>query len=127
MASIATRCISGTMAAMVSAPISAAFGALTGFIYAKLAHLPQGQVAKAWAVWSAAHTALIAFSQVLIEGNVAKAVTATVINVASTAIGIQELQKRDLIGKKMVIFLVVMQVLAVVGFLAKLGADEENA
>jgi hypothetical protein len=125
MVSIAGRVIGGTVSAAVAAPFFAVCGAFVGYVYAKLADLPANQAAKAWAVWSAAQTALATFSQALVEGKLAKACVTTTVSVITTAIGINELQKRGLIGHKMIVFFAVMQVFSVIGLLAQLTSKEE--
>jgi hypothetical protein len=127
MTSIPARLIGGTVNAVLTTPFSAAFGALSGYVYAKLADLPANEVAKAWAIWSAARSALITFSTALVEGGTAKAFLTTVITGISTAVGINELQKRELIGHKMVVFLIVVQVFSTLGFLSDLVLPEEDA
>lgn len=77
-------------------------GALFGYLYGKLAHLPAKQVAKAWAVWHAAQRAILTFADFLIENNSSKMFAKTVISAVSTAIGMYELKKGGFIGNKMI-------------------------
>lgn len=88
-------------------------GALCGYIYAKLADLPCDQVAKAWAVWNAAETALVIIAVTFTENHrTQKVITATILGITTT-IGIQVLQKRNLIEKYMVISLIAIRAIRI--------------
>lgn len=118
MASIGTRLVNGIVGSIVASPFVAAGGALCGYIYGKFADLPAAQVAKAVAVWNVAETALLTLTATLTENKSAQAFIRAVVLTISTAVGIQELQKRELIGAKMTIFLITMRALAILGLVA---------
>lgn len=94
-----------------SIPLATTCGALGGCIYAQLANLPAAQVVKAWAIWSVAHQALVTLAETFIEHSVTKRIVACIISIATTAIGIHLLQKRNLIGQQMAVCIAIMQVI----------------
>lgn len=118
--------VNGTLSSAIGVLTGTALGALAGFTYAKLADLPANQAAKAWAVWFAAEGSLMMIASALIKGPVAKRFVMTAISGISTAVGIHELQKRNLIGQKMVIFLVISQVIGVVRFLKSMKQNDNT-
>lgn len=83
-----------------------AIGATGGYFYAKLADLPAGQVAKAFAIWYTAEAALITLVQAWIKDPTPQVAAYVLIHTATTAIGIHELRKRGLLGNKMIIALI---------------------
>jgi uncharacterized membrane protein len=119
MASFGVRLVNGIVGSAIAVPFVATGGALCGFIYAKLADLPAGQVAKAWAIWNAAESALMTMIATFTENKTTQAfIRATVLTI-STIIGMNELQKRDLIGPKMTVFLIAIRALGVFGIIAR--------
>lgn len=119
MASFGARVVTGIVGSVMASPFVAVAGALGGFIYAKFADLPANQVAKAWAAWSVAESALLNLSATLTENKRAKAFIRAIVMTITTTIGIKELQKRELIGPKMIIFLIAIRSLGILGIIAK--------
>jgi hypothetical protein len=119
MASFGVRLVNGIVGSAIAAPFVAAGGALCGFIYAKFADLPAGEVSKAWAVWNVAEAALLQLAASLTENKTAQAFLRATVLTISTTVGIRELQKRELIGPKMTTFLIAIRALGILGILAK--------
>jgi hypothetical protein len=124
MTNFAVRFADGVIGATITAPFVALGdaligGALIGYIYGKLADLPADQVAKAWAIWNVAEVALTTLSATFTENKTAQALIRATILTLTTAIGIQELQKRGLVGENMVILLIAIRALGILGILAR--------
>jgi hypothetical protein len=116
MTSIAKRLVNGIYETTCIGSIGAATGALTGFIYAKLANLPADQVAKALAIWCAVEAALQMLANYLAEGDpTAELVIKISIFSIPAYIGLHELQDRGFIGEKMKIFLIAMRTIIIFG------------
>lgn len=88
-------------------------GALTGFVYAKLANLPVAQATKAYTIWAAAEGALNAFITSFISDLTERYIVGTIVGSIVTAAGIYEVRRRGLMGNKMTAFMVAMKVLSI--------------
>jgi hypothetical protein len=96
-----------------STVISGLAGALTGFVYAKLANLPVAQAAKAYTILAAADGALNDFITSSISDLTERRIVRTIVGSIVTAVGIYELRRRGLMGNKMTAFIVAMKVLSI--------------
>src|ERR1700760_1758805 len=110
---VAVECVATTFATSFTALMGAGFG----YVYGKLANLPAGQVAKAYAIWSVAEYALCAVGESFTENKVGKSVIGFTISTLTTAVAITELRKRGLMGDKMMIFTIILQVLSAISCL----------
>lgn len=120
MITFSERFMNGIEVAICQSPVVAVSAGLCGYIYATLANLPAIPVAKAAAIWMVAEQSILTVSRALITKNPARrAILQATILIGSTAIGIQELQKRGLIGNKMVIFLIIMRTAGVFDYLSE--------
>ena len=121
MTSISTRLLEGIPYALVEGTIGIFGGAALGFAYAKLADLPAGQAARAYAVWHAAQAIIGNLAHFLFRDNPqAQVFSALTISTTSMVIGIRELEKRGLIGQKLTIFYTLWQTAVVIFFLSKI-------
>lgn len=119
MASFRLRVCGGLIGAAIMTPIASGAGALAGYIYAKLADLPAGRAAQACAVWLAVENALMTLAAAISEKPSTQVLIKIAVFTITSIIGIQELQKRGILGDKMVTFLIVLRALAILGFLTK--------
>ncbi len=118
MANFGARVCGGIVGITLMTPITGGVGALAGFVYAKFADLPVGQVAKAWAIWFAVQDAFMRLAVTFTENPSTQALIKAAIVTTSTIIGIEELQKRGVLGHIMAIVLVALNTLNILGFLA---------
>jgi hypothetical protein len=95
-------------------------GVLFGYVYGKLAALPASQIAKAGAIWSIVEKVIEIIACTFTENETSQAVIRTTVTTISTAVGIQELRKRGLLGDKMTILLIIYQALLILAYLQKL-------
>lgn len=119
MVNVAEKFTNAALNCAIIAPFAAASGALFGYVYAKFADLPAGQVAAAMAIWSIAEGSILILANSITENQAAQYLMEAAILTTCAAIGIHELQKRNLIGKKMVIFIVAMRVFAITSWLLR--------
>lgn len=63
-------CKDGVRDTLLSTCVSIPLGALGGYLYARSAHLPTGQIAKAFIIWNVASTAIATFGVSLLEKTV---------------------------------------------------------
>lgn len=133
MVSIGTRFLNAATSTVFQTPKVAVTGALVGYIYGKLANLPAGQLAKAWAIWNVANLAIETFVDSIIEeqsrrGGITRAFVKLVLFNASTGIYIHELRKRGLLGDKMMFAMITIQALANLAFIfdANLEVDAND-
>lgn len=113
MADFQLRLAGGVMGAGLSGVMGGLGGAFLGFTYAKFADLPVDQVVKAWAIWEAAEYALAAFVVNLTENRVGQRLLKASVHIIGTVVGIQELQKRNLMGRTALIVIVGIKALVV--------------
>ena len=114
MSNIVERLVDATIEAAFEVPFRAGYCALMGYIYAKFADLPAGQVAKAWAIWGVAESSIIIFATAITTND--KLIVAG-ISTGATVIGIHELQKRNLIGTKIIILIVAWKAYLITNYL----------
>lgn len=113
MTSIGLRVMNGLSGALITSPFMAGSGALIGYIYSKFADLPVGQVCKAWAVWRIAETAVLTIAMNYTENYKYQGWIRVAILHASTFIGLRELIKRELIGPKMLIAVLILHMVSI--------------
>src|ERR1700761_865543 len=114
MTSFYTTLRANIASAIELTPFAAIPAAIGGYMYGKLANLSAVQVAKAWVIWSVAELYFIKIASTFTNNpNLEKIIQATIIMIFGIT-GIQELEKRGLIGPKMKIFLIVYRTCQVV-------------
>lgn len=111
MTSIGVKLMSGVTNVVVNVPLAAAFGACGGYIYAKLAGLPAGQAAKAYAIYAVAMSAVQNFLNATIEDEDVRTVCIGTLQVAVQGFTIHELSKRGLMGDKLKIVIGIVMAL----------------
>jgi hypothetical protein len=108
------RLAEGITEAIASAPFVACGGVLFGYVYSKLADLPPLQVVKAWAIFQVAENALIILGCAFTENfSIQAGIKATVL--VTSTFSIRLLQKREIIGEKMAIFLIAFRAFGALG------------
>ena len=118
MTSIGTRMLDATVTALKFSLPVATWGAAIGGVYAIIAGLPPSAVAKAGAIWAVAEGTLYFLAEAITEHRGAQALLRITAVVVPTTLGIQEMRKRNLLGDKMIYFIIGLQALAIVGILS---------
>lgn len=113
MIPIQTKVASGVLGTIIYIPLISACYALAGHAYARLAYLPPNEVSRALAIWAAAETAILTISLTFSENSVIKFFIKTIIMIVSTKVGIQILQKKGLIGSKLAMFIIALQIASI--------------
>lgn len=106
MTTLGVRLAKATIDIINASPFDLGIDLFCGFAYAKLSSLPADQVVKAWVVWGEAEMALGCFAVAVTENELAQKWISATIRAVTGAIGITEMQKRGLIGHKMIICIV---------------------
>lgn len=112
---------------VISNIVLAGYGALVGYVYAKLADLPAGPSAKAWAVLLVAENAMVQLATAITEHRDARAILRITAIVVTGTYGIQEMRKRGLMGDKMMYFIIGLKALAILRCLAEGMVEEQPA
>lgn len=126
MVSIVRKFATGLTNAVIYSPLSAAFGACCGVVYAKLAQLPIEQAAKAGAIYVVAHSTLMHLTNAMIGHRKVKAFVITVISAVSGAFGVNELKKRGLLNDKTMALFVSVHALSYLSLMAAVAYNRTN-
>ena len=120
MATFVERLTAGAMISAIYVPFSGVSGYLGGYIYSKLADLPPaGQTAKMWAIYSMSINALKIAGDVVLENARVNSLFKAALYGGGTALFIREMRKLELLGNKMMYFMIVVNGIAVISELAK--------
>jgi hypothetical protein len=126
MADVGTRIVDGIADAITDIPFIAAAGAFCGYIFAKSAHVPAGQAAIAWAVWFVVENAMLSIARIFTEHQMAKKMIKVSLYSITSAVGIHELQKRNLIGGKSKMILIIARCLIILAIFFSKDSKNHN-
>lgn len=104
---------------LIYAPVYAAGSAFLGYVSAKLSDLPTYQVAKAWAVWGAAEYTLISLGDFLKVSHAKRLMFKATLFTATSIIGLHELRKRQLIGDRLIMVILIIRSLIIFGLITR--------
>lgn len=113
MQNLGFRLYNGVVGALVVSPLIGGSMALCGYVYAKFKDLPPGQVALAFAVWHTAEAFFLTITATFSENKKTQAFIRTAVLITSSIIATYELHKQEILGPKMIIFVVAIRVIAI--------------
>ncbi len=107
-------------AAVISASLSAFIGSLLGFTYAKFANLPAGKVAKTIAIWHAIEAACLNLTSSIGKDTFQRGLLRAAVIASSAYLGSLYVYKECLLGKKMLIAVNVIRIVAIANLLLQI-------